>query len=52
MSLNYEQFIKLDKLNNRYELERIVVAEISRRQGIPIAEIELHHSITKDLGID
>lgn len=52
VSLNYEQFIKLDKLNNRYELERIVVAEISRRLGIPIAEIELHHSITKDLGID
>ena len=52
LSLNFEQIIDIQKITNKYEVERIISGIISENMGIPISEIELKHSITNDLGID
>ena len=52
LSLNFEQIIDIQKITDKYEVERIISGIISKNLGIPISEIELKHSITNDLGID
>ena len=52
ISLNFEQTIDIQKITNKYEVERIISGIISENMGIPITEIELRHTITNDLGID
>jgi hypothetical protein len=52
ISLNTEQLIDIEKITSKYEVERIISGIINERIGIPINEIELKHSITKDLGVD
>lgn len=52
ISLNSEQLIDINKITCKYEVERIISGIINERIGIPINEIELKHSITKDLGVD
>ncbi|WP_026977592.1 phosphopantetheine-binding protein [Flavobacterium tegetincola] len=52
ISLNFEQIIDIQKIKNKYEVERIISGIISENMGIPISEIELKHTITNDLGID
>ena len=52
ISLNSEQLIDIKKITSKYEVERIISGIINERIGIPINEIELKHSITRDLGVD
>ncbi|MBP92685.1 MAG: phosphopantetheine-binding protein [Flavobacteriaceae bacterium] len=52
ISLNFEKTIDIQKITNKYEVERIISGIISENMGIPISEIELKHTITNDLGID
>jgi acyl carrier protein len=52
IALNQEKLIDIEKITNKYEIERIVIGIINRNMGIPINEIKLEHSITNDLGID
>jgi len=52
ISLNFDKTIDIEKITDKYEVERIVSGIISEKVGIPINEIELSHSITSDLGID
>ena len=52
ISLNYEKMIKIDKISSKYEIERVVSGIISNNIGVPINQIEMHHSITNDLGVD
>ncbi len=52
ISLNFEQTIDVQKITNKYEVERIISGIISENMGIPITEIKLRHTITNDLGID
>jgi hypothetical protein len=52
ISLNFDKTIDINKITDKYEVERIISGIISDRMGIPINEIELKHSITNDLGID
>ena len=52
ISLNYEKLIQLNKISNKYELERVVSGIVSENIGLPINEIEMYHSITNDLGVD
>ncbi len=52
ISLNIKKVIDIQKISNKYEVERVISGIISKNMGIPISEIKLEHSITKDLGID
>ncbi|WP_272149476.1 phosphopantetheine-binding protein [Tenacibaculum aiptasiae] len=52
ISMNYEQLTSIENISSKYEIERIICGIIEDRIGIPISEIELHHSFTNDLGID
>ncbi|WKN41660.1 hypothetical protein [Tunicatimonas pelagia] len=52
ISLNFNELIDLEKISSKYEVERIIVGIISDKMGIPVNEIEQHHSITSDLGIN
>jgi acyl carrier protein len=52
ISLNFEKTIDIQKITDKYEVERIIAGIISENMGIPISEIELKHTITNDLGID
>ncbi|AEM72033.1 phosphopantetheine-binding protein [Allomuricauda ruestringensis DSM 13258] len=52
IALNQEKLIDIEKITDKYEVERIVIGIINRNLGIPISEIKLEHSITNDLGID
>jgi acyl carrier protein len=52
ISLNFEKTIDIQKITDKYEVERIIAGIISENMGIPISEIELRHTITNDLGID
>lgn len=52
ISINHEELIKVDNISSKYEVERIICGVIEDRIGVPISEIELHHSITNDLGVD
>ena len=50
ISLNFEKTIDIQKITDKYEVERIISGIISENMGIPISEIELRHTITNDLG--
>lgn len=52
ISINHNKLISIDNISSKYEIERIICGIIEDRIGVPISEIELHHSFTKDLGID
>ncbi len=52
ISMNYDELISIDNITSRYEIERIICGIIEDRIGVPVSEIELHHSFTNDLGID
>ena len=52
ISINHEELIKIENISSKYEVERIICGIIEDRIGVPISEIELHHSITNDLGVD
>ncbi|QSS96670.1 phosphopantetheine-binding protein [Psychroflexus sp. ALD_RP9] len=52
IALNEEKLIDIEKITNKYEVERIIIGIINKNMGIPISEIKLEHSITNDLGID
>ena len=52
ISLNHEVLVDPKRLSNRYEIDRIICGIISDSHGIPVNEIELHHAITNDLGLD
>lgn len=51
-SLNYPKLTNLPKVSSRYEIERVIVGITSDKCGIPVEEIETHHSFANDLGID
>ncbi|MFV8282844.1 acyl carrier protein [Christiangramia marina] len=52
ISLNSEKLIDIQKIRNKYEVERIVCGIIHKNMGIPISEVQVHHSISNDLGIN
>ena len=52
ISLNRDELIDIEKISSKYEVERIICGITEDRIGVPISEIELHHSFTNDLGID
>ncbi|AZQ44183.1 acyl carrier protein [Nonlabens ponticola] len=52
IALNQEKLIDIEKITDKYVVERIVIGIINKNLGIPISEIKLEHSITNDLGID
>ena len=52
ISLNRDKLIEIEEISSKYEVERIICGIIENRIGVPISEIELHHSFTNDLGID
>ena len=52
ISLNRDKLIDIEKISSKYEVERIICGITEDRIGVPISEIELHHSFTNDLGID
>ena len=52
ISLNFESLIDFNSISSLYEVERTICGLITRNIGIPINEIEMHHSINADLGID
>ncbi len=52
IALNEQKLIDIEKITNKYEVERIIIGIINRNLGIPISEIKLEHSIPNDLGID
>lgn len=52
ISLNFKKTIDINRITNKYEVERIIANIIHNNMGIPITEIELEHSISNDLGID
>lgn len=52
ISMNFDKLISIENISDKYEIERIVCAVIEDSTGVPISEIELHHSLTGDLGID
>jgi acyl carrier protein len=52
ISLNRDKLIEIEKISSKYEVERIICGITEDRIGVPISEIELHHSFTNDLGID
>ena len=52
ISMNSDELISIENISSKYEIERIICAIIEDRIGVPLSEIELHHSFTTDLGID
>ncbi|XLS27647.1 phosphopantetheine-binding protein [Flavobacteriaceae bacterium M23B6Z8] len=52
ISLNRDELIDIEKISSKYEVERIICGITEDRIGVPISEIELHHSFKNDLGID
>lgn len=52
ISMNSDELISIEKISSKYEIERIICAIIEDKIGVPLSEIELHHSFTSDLGID
>ena len=52
ISMNYEELIDIKNISSKYEIERIICGVIEDNIGVPVSEIELHHSITNDLGVD
>ena len=52
ISMNSDKLISVDNISSKHEVERIICGIIETHIGIPISEIEMHHSFTNDLGID
>ncbi|WP_299714254.1 phosphopantetheine-binding protein [uncultured Tenacibaculum sp.] len=52
ISLNYQKIINISGLISEYDIQRIVIGIVSDCVGLPVNEIELHHAMTTDLGID
>ncbi|WP_430908157.1 phosphopantetheine-binding protein [Maribacter sp. 2-571] len=52
ISLNRDKLIDIEKVSSKYEVERIICGITEDRIGVPISEIELHHSFANDLGVD
>ena len=52
ISLNRDVLIDIEKISSKYEVERIICGMIEDKIGVPISEIEVHHSFPNDLGID
>ena len=52
ISMNTDELIKIENISSKYEIERIICGIIEEKIGVPLSEIELHHSFTKNLGID
>lgn len=52
LALNHRQILNPKALSSKAELEGIVVGIVSESSGIPVTEIEMHHHITGDLGMD
>ncbi len=52
ISLNYQKIIDISGLISEYDIQRIVIGIVSDCIGLPVNEIELHHAMTTDLGID
>ena len=52
ISMNYDKLISIENISSKYEIERIICGITEDRIGVPVSEIELHHSFTNDLGID
>ena len=50
--MNHDELIDSENLTNQYEIDRVVCGIIQQYHGIPVNEIELHHAITSDLGLD
>lgn len=51
-ALNYMDFVNLDILTSRFDIEIVVMGVIVEQVGIEIDEIYLNSSFTSDLGID
>jgi len=52
ISMNFQKLISKEDISSKYEFERIICGIVETSTGIPVSEIELHHSFTGDLGID
>ena len=52
ISMNSNELISIETISSKYEIERIICGITEDNTGVPISEIELHHSFTNDLGID
>ncbi len=52
ISMNSDELIPIERISSKYEIERIICGITEDKTGVPISEIELHHSFTNDLGID
>ncbi|SNR13844.1 acyl carrier protein [Tenacibaculum jejuense] len=52
ISLNYRKIIDLTEPISAYDIQRVVIGIVSDSVGLPVNEIELHHVMTRDLGID
>ncbi|AXT20863.1 phosphopantetheine-binding protein [Flavobacteriaceae bacterium AU392] len=52
ISMNQDELINIENISSKYEIERIICGMIEDKIGVPISEIEMHHSFTSDLGID
>lgn len=52
ISLNYRKIIDLTEPISAYDIQRIAIGIVSDSVGLPVNEIELHHVMTRDLGID
>ncbi len=50
--MNYEGLFDANAISSKYEIERIIPGIISHKMGIPVNEIEPHHRIVYDLGIE
>jgi hypothetical protein len=52
ISMNSEKLISIEDISSKYEIERIICGLIEYQIGVPLSEIEMHHSFTSDLGMD
>ncbi|WP_438425454.1 phosphopantetheine-binding protein [Aquimarina macrocephali] len=52
ISMNSDELISIEDISSKYEIERIICGMIEYQIGVPLSEIEMHHSFTNDLGID
>ncbi|WP_121667452.1 acyl carrier protein [Mesonia aquimarina] len=52
ISLNRDELIDIENIASKYEVERIICGITEDRIGVPISEIEVHHSFVNDLGVD
>ncbi|MGB5983634.1 MAG: phosphopantetheine-binding protein [Nonlabens sp.] len=52
ISLNRDKLIDVEKISSKYEVERIICGMTEKKIGVPINQIELHHSFTNDLGMN